>query len=90
MAYGIVTYAVISHLKLERRSVPLSPSSMLGRQKSDIWLQDVNIETGGGREGGKNVSRNGVACVAGVYCVGGGEGFDDALSSPTRTKRLVY
>jgi hypothetical protein len=89
MAYGIVTYAVISHLKLERRSVPLSPSSMLGRQKSDIWLQDVNIETGGGREGGKNVSRNGVACVAGVYCVGG-EGFDDALSSPTRTKRLVY
>ena len=72
MAYGIVTYAVISHLKLERRSVPLSPSSMLGRQKSDIWLQDVNIEMGGGREGGKNVSRNGVACVAGVYCVGGG------------------
>jgi hypothetical protein len=33
---------------------------MLGRQKSDVWLQNANIETGGEREGGKNVSRNGI------------------------------
>jgi hypothetical protein len=26
---------------------------MLVRQKSDVWLRGANIETGGGREGGK-------------------------------------
>jgi hypothetical protein len=30
---------------------------MLDQQKSDVWLRDANIETGGGREDGKNVSR---------------------------------
>jgi hypothetical protein len=32
---------------------PPSPSSMLNRQKHDVWLRGANIETGGGREGGK-------------------------------------
>jgi hypothetical protein len=26
---------------------------MLDRQKHDVWLRGANIETGGGREGGK-------------------------------------
>jgi hypothetical protein len=39
---------------------PRSPSSILDRQKPDVWLQGANIETGGGREGGKNVSVNGI------------------------------
>ena len=51
------TAAVISH-NLEGVGVPRSPSSVLGRQKSDVWLRDANIETSGEREGGKNVSRN--------------------------------
>ena len=55
--YG--TAAVIS-VQFERNSAPRSPSSMLDRQKPDVWLRDANIETGGGREGGKNVSVNGV------------------------------
>jgi hypothetical protein len=37
---------------------------MLDRQKPDVWLRGANIEkfieTGGGREGGKNVSVNGI------------------------------
>jgi hypothetical protein len=33
---------------------------MLGQQKSDVWMRGVNIETGGGREGGKYVSANGI------------------------------
>ena len=33
---------------------------MLDRQKPDAWLRGANIETGGGREGGKNVSVNGI------------------------------
>jgi hypothetical protein len=33
---------------------------MLDRQKSDVWLRGANIETGGGSEGGKNVSVNGI------------------------------
>jgi hypothetical protein len=40
---------------------PRPPSSMLGRQKSDVWLRGSNIETGGGREGGKMYHRM-------VYC----------------------
>ena len=55
--YG--TAAVIS-VQFERNSAPRSPSSMLDRQKPDVWLRDANIETGGGREGGKNVSVNGI------------------------------
>ena len=35
-------------------------SSMLGQQKSDVWMRGANIETGGGREGGKYVSANGI------------------------------
>jgi hypothetical protein len=55
--YG--TAAVIS-VQFERNSAPRSPSSMLDRQKPDVWLRGANIETGGGREGGKNVSVNGI------------------------------
>ena len=33
---------------------------MLDRQKPDVWLRGANIEAGGGREGGKNVSVNGI------------------------------
>ena len=33
---------------------------MLGQQKSDVWMRGANIETGGGREGGKYVSGNGI------------------------------
>jgi hypothetical protein len=33
---------------------------MLDRQKPDVWLRGANIETGGGREGGENVSVNGI------------------------------
>jgi hypothetical protein len=33
---------------------------MLDRQKPDVWLRGASIETGGGREGGKNVSVNGI------------------------------
>jgi hypothetical protein len=55
--YG--TAAVIS-VQFERNSAPRSPSSMLDRQKPDVWLRDASIETGGGREGGKNVSVNGI------------------------------
>jgi hypothetical protein len=33
---------------------------MLGQQKSDAWMRGTNNETGGGREGGKNVSGNGI------------------------------
>jgi hypothetical protein len=33
---------------------------MLGYQKSDVWMRGANIETGGGREGGKYVSGNGI------------------------------
>jgi hypothetical protein len=29
---------------------------MLDRQTPDVWLRGANIETGGGREGGENVS----------------------------------
>jgi hypothetical protein len=32
----------------------------LGPQKSDVCLQDANIETGEGKEGGIHVSRNGI------------------------------
>jgi hypothetical protein len=32
---------------------PPSPSSMLDRQKHDVWFRGANIETGRGREGGK-------------------------------------
>ena len=28
--------------------------------KPDVWLRGANIETGGGREGGENVSVNGI------------------------------
>jgi hypothetical protein len=41
-------------------SAPRSPSSMLDRQKPAVWLRGANIETGGGREGGENVSVNGI------------------------------
>ena len=33
---------------------------MLGKQKSDVWIRDANIETGVGKEGGKYVSGNGI------------------------------
>ena len=33
---------------------------MLDRQKPDVWLRGANIETGGGREWGENVSVNGI------------------------------
>ena len=55
--YG--TAAVISY-NLKGIAPPRSPSSMLDRQKPDVWLRGANIETGGGREGGKNVSVNGI------------------------------
>ena len=48
--YG--TAAVIS-VQFERNSAPRSPSSMLYRQKPDVWLRDANIETGGGGRVGK-------------------------------------
>jgi superfamily II DNA or RNA helicase len=48
--YG--TAAVISY-NLNGIAPPRSPSSMLDRQKPDVWLRGANIETGGGREGGK-------------------------------------
>ena len=47
-------------IQFERNSAPRSPSSMLDRQKPDVWLRGANIETGGGREGGGNVSLNGI------------------------------
>jgi hypothetical protein len=54
--YG--TAAVISYIL--KGIAPRSPSSMLGQQKSDVWMRGANIETGGGREGGKYVSANGI------------------------------
>jgi hypothetical protein len=51
--------AVIEH-NLKGAACPPFPNSMLGRQKCNVWLRDANIETGGGREGEKNVSRNGI------------------------------
>ena len=53
------TAAVISY-NLKGIAPPRSPSSMLDRQKPDVWLRGANIETGGGRECGKNVSVNGI------------------------------
>jgi hypothetical protein len=35
-------------------------SLMLDRQTLRVWLRGANIETGGVREGGKNVSVNGI------------------------------
>jgi hypothetical protein len=35
-------------------------SQMLDRQTLHVWLRGANIETGGVREGGKNVSVNGI------------------------------
>ena len=51
--------------KCERHSALRSPSSMFARENSDVWLQEDNIETGGGREDGTNISRNGVIHVNG-------------------------
>ena len=48
--YG--TAAVISY-NLKGIAPTRSPSSMLDRQKPDVWLRGANIETGWGREGGK-------------------------------------
>ena len=56
--YG--TASCCNFIQFERNSAPRSPSSMLDRQKPDVGLQGANIETGGGREGGKNVSLNGI------------------------------
>ena len=56
--YG--TAAVISYNLKGIAPPPRSPSSMLDRKKPDVWLRGANIETGGGREGGKNVSVNGI------------------------------
>jgi hypothetical protein len=53
--YG--TAAVISY-NLKGIAPPVPP--MLDRQKPDVWLRGANIETGGRREGGKNVSVNGI------------------------------
>jgi hypothetical protein len=49
-------------MKFERNSAPPPrfPSSMLGQQKPDVWMRGANIETDGGREGGKIVSGNGI------------------------------
>jgi hypothetical protein len=33
---------------------------MLDQQKPDVWLRGANIEMGGGREDGENVSVNGI------------------------------
>jgi hypothetical protein len=38
--------------QFESGSTPRSPSSMLGSRKSDVWLQDANIEMVGGGGGG--------------------------------------
>ena len=48
------------HSMVLKDALPRSPSSMLDRQKPDVWLRGANIETGGGREVGKNVSINGI------------------------------
>ena len=56
--YG--TAAVISY-NLKGIAPPFPPvKSMLDRQKPDVWLRCANVEPGGGREGGKNVSVNGI------------------------------
>jgi hypothetical protein len=55
--YG--TAAVISY-NLKGIAPPVPPGSMLGQQKSDVWIRGANIETGGGREGRKYVSGNGI------------------------------
>jgi hypothetical protein len=48
--YG--TAAVISYnLKGIAPPPPRSPSSMLDRQKPDVWFRGANIETGGGGGG---------------------------------------
>jgi hypothetical protein len=56
----IQIYQQIHRQTGKRTSAPRSPSWMLDRQKPDVWLRGANIETGGGREGGKNVSVNGI------------------------------
>ena len=55
--YG--TAAVISY-NLKGIAPPVPPVQCWIDKKPDVWLRGANIETGGGREGGKNVSVNGI------------------------------
>ena len=55
--YG--TAAVISY-NLKGIAPPIRPVQCWIDKKPDVWLRGANIETGGGREGGKNVSANGI------------------------------
>ena len=55
--YG--TAAVISY-NLKGIAPPIPPVQCWIDKKPDVWLRGANIETGGGREGGKNVSANGI------------------------------
>ena len=48
----------ISHFAEKKR--PWNQALMLDRQTLRVWLRGANIETGGVREGGKNVSVNGI------------------------------
>ena len=55
--YG--TAAVISY-NLKGIAPPIPPVQCWIDKKPDVWLRGANIETGGGREGGKYVSANGI------------------------------